>query len=170
MKLRPRPVGSTAGGRTATRSTLRDTAPSQRRSHSLAALVRPDPIAIDAGLCQPRAVRARLACRSGNASQFVSRLWGTEFRGKVTQHCLPSISKPLGDGNVLVKQRIFHASAVIRHVDHIGRDVSERTIFRLQVMTQHAAHDVLTGLNAVSVPLKKTWLRMFGQSFLKINK
>ena len=82
-------------GSTATRSTLGDTAPSQRRSHSLAALVQPDPIALDAGLCQPSAVRARLACRSGKASQFVTRLWGTEFTGKVTKLSGPEIARKL---------------------------------------------------------------------------
>jgi putative ATP-binding cassette transporter len=39
---------------------------------------------IAAGLCQPSPVRARLACRPGRASQFVTRLWGTDSRGKVT--------------------------------------------------------------------------------------
>lgn len=48
------------------------------------ALVQPDPIALDTGLRQPSAVRARLACGSGQASQFMTRLWGTDSKGKVT--------------------------------------------------------------------------------------
>ena len=44
---------------------------------------KPQPTALDAGLCQPGAVRARLAYGSGQASQFVTRPWGTDSRGKV---------------------------------------------------------------------------------------
>jgi hypothetical protein len=39
--------------------------------------------ALDAGLCQPDEVRARLAGQSTKASQFVTRLWDTDSRGKV---------------------------------------------------------------------------------------
>ena len=33
--------------------------------------------------CQPDEVRARLACQATKASQFVTRSWGTDSRGKV---------------------------------------------------------------------------------------
>jgi hypothetical protein len=36
-------------------------------------------------LRQPDAVRARLACGAGHASPFVTPLWGTDSRGKVTR-------------------------------------------------------------------------------------
>ncbi len=58
-------------------------APGQRRSDRLAALVQPGPAALDAGIRQPDAVRAKLACQSTKASQLVTRLWGTDSRGKV---------------------------------------------------------------------------------------
>jgi len=77
-------VRFTEGGAPA-RATLPDQAPGQGRSDCLAALVQPDATALNAGLCQPDAVRARLVCGSGHASQFVTRLWGTDSRGKVTR-------------------------------------------------------------------------------------
>ena len=43
------------------------------------------PSALDAGLRQPDAVREKLAFGSTQASQFVTRLWGTDSRGKVSQ-------------------------------------------------------------------------------------
>ena len=46
-------------------------------------LVQPGSAALDAGLRQPDDVRARLACQSTKASQFVTRLSGTDSRGKV---------------------------------------------------------------------------------------
>ena len=70
-------------GGAAARPTLRGAAPGKGRSCRLAALVQPDPTALDAGLRQPDAVRARLACGSSQKSQFVTRLWGTDSRGKV---------------------------------------------------------------------------------------
>jgi putative transposase len=64
-------------------ATLRDTAPGKGRNHCVAALVQPNAAALDTGLRQPDAVRARLVCGSGHASQFVTRLWDTDSRGKV---------------------------------------------------------------------------------------
>jgi hypothetical protein len=59
------------------------------------ALVKPDSTALDAGLRQSDEVRARLACQSTKASQFVTRLWGTDSRSKVRQAGLSSGAKSL---------------------------------------------------------------------------
>ena len=58
------------GGAAAARAALRDAAPGQGRSNSVAALVQPDPTALDADLRQPGAVRARLASRIKNNKKF----------------------------------------------------------------------------------------------------
>ena len=63
--------------------TLRDAAAGQGRGHRLGTLVQPEPAALDAGLRQPDAVRARLACGAGHASPFVTPLWGTDSRDKI---------------------------------------------------------------------------------------
>jgi hypothetical protein len=72
-----------AEGRAAAWTGLRDQTPGQGRSHRLAALAQQDSVALDAGLCQPDEVRAKLAGQSTQASQFVTRSWGADSRDKV---------------------------------------------------------------------------------------
>ena len=74
-----------AEGGAAAQPTLRDPAPGEGRNHRVAALVQPNTTTLDAGLCQPDAVRAKLVCSSGQASQFVTQLWDTNSEGKVSQ-------------------------------------------------------------------------------------
>jgi hypothetical protein len=53
--------------------------------------------ALDAGLCQPDELRAKLACHSTKAGPFVTRLWGKGFRGKVARpRCCRVAGKPSG--------------------------------------------------------------------------
>lgn len=59
-------------------------APGQERNHRVVALLQAEPTALDDGLPQPVAVRARVGCGSGHASQFVTRFSGTESRGKAS--------------------------------------------------------------------------------------
>src|SRR6218665_1158664 len=83
QRLQRDPVRFVEGGATAWAALL-DAAPGQGRGHRLGTLVQPHPAALHAGVRQPGAVRARLACGSGQASQFLTPLWGTDSRGKVT--------------------------------------------------------------------------------------
>ena len=48
----------------------------------MAALVQQSPAAFDAGLRQPYAVRANLACGSGQASQFIISVMGYAIQGQ----------------------------------------------------------------------------------------
>ena len=50
-------------------------------NHRLAALVQPRPAALDAGIRQPDAVRAGLACQSATASQLMNSAMGYGFQG-----------------------------------------------------------------------------------------
>ena len=77
------PFGSLKVERRTVNASRRGAGP-RTKSSRLAALEQPDPISLYAGLRQPSAVRARLACGPGYASQFVTRLWGTDSRGKVS--------------------------------------------------------------------------------------
>jgi hypothetical protein len=52
------------------------------RNHRLAALVQPRPAALYAGIRQPDAVRAGLACQSATASQLMNSAMGYGFQGQ----------------------------------------------------------------------------------------
>ena len=83
IKAIPRDTVRVAEGGPTARAALRYRPASQGSNHRLAALVQPDSAAVDADLRQPDEVRARLDCQATKASQFVTRLWGTDSRDKV---------------------------------------------------------------------------------------
>ncbi len=64
------------------RTTLQDQARGEGRGHRLAALVQPRSTALDAGLRQPDAVRAGMACQSTTASQLMNSAMGYGFQGQ----------------------------------------------------------------------------------------
>src|SRR5205814_8630399 len=73
--------GSLKVGATA-RAALRNPTSRDGRDHRLAALVQQHPTALDAGLRQSDAVRARLACRSAQTSQLMTSVMGYGFQGQ----------------------------------------------------------------------------------------
>ena len=77
---------------------VRNQAPGQGRSDRLAALVQPDPPALDAGLCQPGAVRRKLVDQSTPASQCMRAPMGYGFQGqgqfRLTSRCLAFTALP----------------------------------------------------------------------------
>ena len=62
-----------------------------RKSLNLADLVQQHPDALDAGLYQPNAVRAKLACRSTQASQFMISVMGYGIQGQGQQTRLQTV-------------------------------------------------------------------------------
>ena len=69
-------------GGAAARTTLRKQARSQGRNRCVAALVQPYSTSLDAGLRQPDAVRAGMACQSTTASQLMNSAMGYGFQGQ----------------------------------------------------------------------------------------
>lgn len=47
------------------------------------------PSALDAGICQPDAVRENMTCSSAKTSQPITQLWDTTSKGKVTSYRRP---------------------------------------------------------------------------------
>jgi transposase InsO family protein len=79
---------------------LQDPARGEGRNHRLAALVQPRSAAFDAGLRQPHAVRAGLACESTKASQLMSSAMGYGFQGQGQIH---PVLRPLASMAMLRK-------------------------------------------------------------------
>ena len=82
-------------GRAAAWAEVRNQAPGQGRSHRLAALVQPNPTALDAGLRQPDAVRARLAHgpgRTGRQLMISAMGYGIRGQGHIAPLGLPKRS------------------------------------------------------------------------------
>jgi len=64
------------------RAALEKQVPSQGRNPGVAALVQPHSAALGAGLRQPDAVRAKLACQSVKTSQLMNSTMGYGFQGQ----------------------------------------------------------------------------------------